>query len=203
MPVPSPFHPRTQELCTSYAWKEWAGYLAVRSYDTYFEREYHAFRQSAGLLDVTPLCKYAVRGPQAAQFLSWLTVRDISKLAAGRVTYLCWCDEHGKALDDGTITCRAPGDYRLTSADPSYAWLLEQAQGFEVEIEDECERVAALALQGPRSRTILTEAARERDRRAFGGAALLPRHPRRDRRRSRRGHPHRLHRRFGLRNLDS
>ncbi len=48
MPIPSPFHTRTSELCTSLLWKDWAGYYAVRSYDTYLEREYFAFRHTAG-----------------------------------------------------------------------------------------------------------------------------------------------------------
>ncbi len=69
MPIPSPFHARTQPLCTSYRWKDWAGYCAVSSYDTTHEREYFAFRESAGLLDVTPLHKYEVRGPDAAALL--------------------------------------------------------------------------------------------------------------------------------------
>ncbi len=159
MPLPTPFHARTSALCESLSWKEWAGYYAVRSYDMYFEREYYAFRHSAGLLDVSPLYKYEVRGPEAAQFLSWLTVRDVAKLAPGRVTYLCWCDPAGKVLDDGTITCWAAGEYRLTSADPSWAWLLEQARGFEVEVKDVSASLAALALQGPRSREVLASVA--------------------------------------------
>ncbi len=158
MPIPTPFHPRTAALCESLAWKEWAGYHAVRSYDVYFEREYYAFRHSAGLLDVSPLYKYEVRGRDAARFLSWLTVRDVRKLAPGRVTYLCWCDGEGKVLDDGTITCWERGNYRLTSADPSWAWLSEQARGFAVEIEDVSASLAALALQGPHSRAILAAA---------------------------------------------
>ena len=54
MPNPSPFHERTRELCESYRWKDWAGYYAVCSYDHSHEKEYFAFRESAGLIDVTP-----------------------------------------------------------------------------------------------------------------------------------------------------
>ena len=62
MPTPSPFHERTAPLCRSYAWKDWAGYCAVARYDTSHEREYFAFRETAGLLDVSPLYKYEVTG---------------------------------------------------------------------------------------------------------------------------------------------
>ena len=54
MPIPTPFHPRTSELCTSLQWKEWAGYYAIRSFDVHFDREYYAFRHAAGMIDVTP-----------------------------------------------------------------------------------------------------------------------------------------------------
>src|SRR5688572_23296490 len=70
MPLATPFHARTSELCTSLLYKEWAGYYAVRSYDTCHSREYFAFRHAAGLLDVSPLFKYLVRGRDAAALLS-------------------------------------------------------------------------------------------------------------------------------------
>ncbi len=96
MPIPSPFHPRTSELCTSLRWKDWSGYHAVCSYDTCHEREYFAFRHAAGLMDVTPLHKYEVHGPDAAAFLGRVMVKDIPRLKVGQVTYCCWCDERGK-----------------------------------------------------------------------------------------------------------
>ena len=49
MPIPTPFHERTQALCSSYRWKDWSGYCAVCSYDTSHEREYFAFREAAGV----------------------------------------------------------------------------------------------------------------------------------------------------------
>jgi aminomethyltransferase len=155
MPLPTPFHPRTSELCTSLLWKEWAGYHAVCSYGMSHEPEYHAVRQAAGLLDVTPLYKYEVTGHDATDFLAFVSARDVGKLKIGQVGYGCWCDEHGAVLDDGTITRWDEQRYRVTSADPSYAWFTRHARGFDVAIEDVSTHVAALALQGPRARRIL------------------------------------------------
>jgi aminomethyltransferase len=157
MPLSTPFHPRTSALATSNAWKEWAGYHAVCSFDTYIEREYFAFRHAAGLIDVTPLYKYEVRGRDAGRFLSYVTVKDVTQLAPGRVTYLCWCDVDGKVLDDGTITRWDDDHYRLTSADPSYGWLLRHTRGFDVEIEDVSAKIGALSLQGPNALAILDD----------------------------------------------
>jgi aminomethyltransferase len=158
MPIPTPFHERTQALCTSYRWKDWAGYCAVSSYDTSHEREYFAFRESAGLLDVTPLFKYEVSGPDAAALLSRMMVRDVSKLKVGRVGYTCWCDDEGKVIDDGTVSRLAEDHFRVTAADPTLYWLQAVGRGLDVTIEDSSARLAALALQGPTSRDILRDA---------------------------------------------
>src|ERR1700674_2625660 len=158
MPIPSPFHERTSKLCTSYRWKDWSGYAAVSSYDTTHEREYFAFRESAGLLDVSPLFKYEVHGPDAAALLSRMMVRDVSKLKVGRVGYSCWCDDYGKVIDDGTVTRLADDYYRVTAADPTLHWLQAVSRGLRVTIEDSSARLAVLALQGPRSREILRAA---------------------------------------------
>ncbi|MGH9363235.1 MAG: aminomethyltransferase family protein [Thermoanaerobaculia bacterium] len=158
MPIPSPFHERTAKLCTSFRWKDWSGYAAVCSYDTTHDREYFAFRESAGLLDVSPLFKYEVHGPDAAALLSRMMVRDVSKFKVGRVGYSCWCDDYGKVIDDGTVTRLDEDYYRVTAADPTLHWLQTVGRGMRVTLEDSTARLAALALQGPRSREILRAA---------------------------------------------
>jgi aminomethyltransferase len=158
MPEPTPFHSRTSALCTSLLWKDWAGCHAVRSFDTSHEREYHAFRQSAGLIDVSPLYKYDLRGPGAGELLARVMVRDVRRLQVGRMTYLCWCDDDGKVLDDGTVGRLDEDWYRVTAAEPALAWLSRHARGLDVAIEDVSRRLAALALQGPAAREILAGA---------------------------------------------
>jgi aminomethyltransferase len=155
MPVPTPFHPRTSALCTSLLWKDWAGCHAVRSFDTSHEREYFALRHAAGLIDVSPLFKYDVRGPDAGRFLDRLLVRDVSAMRVGRVTYLCWCDDDGKVLDDGTVGRLEDDHYRVTAAEPAFAWLTRHAAGWDVVVEDATRRLGALAIQGPNARGVL------------------------------------------------
>ncbi len=158
MPLETPFHPRTSRLCTSLLWKDWAGHHAVRSYDTSHEREYFAIRHAAGLIDVSPLHKYEIRGPEAGALLAAVLVKDPRRLAVGRVSYLCWCDDDGKVLDDGTVSRLGPEHYRLTSAEPAGAWLERHAHGRRATVEDVSASLAALALQGPASREILRRA---------------------------------------------
>ncbi len=157
MPIKTPFFPRTSELCDSMQWKEWAGYYAASSYGIPHDAEYFAFRNAAGLLDVTPLFKYKVTGPDAAKYLSRIMVRNIEKLKVGRVTYCCWCTEDGKVVDDGTVMRRDENEFFVTSADPCFSWFSRFLRGYKVELEDISEKVAGLALQGPTSRDILKQ----------------------------------------------
>lgn len=157
MPRPTPLHPRTQALCDSFLFKEWAGCYAVRRYDNYHEREYYALRHQATLMDASPLHKYEVTGPNAADLISRVMVRAFHKYKVGRVSYVCWCDEHGKVLDDGTVARLDDQHFRVTSADPTLAWLERHSRGLDVEVKDISRELAAMALQGPRARDILRQ----------------------------------------------
>lgn len=151
----TPFHARTAALCMSHAWRRWSGYVVASAYELSHEREYHAIRSSAALLDISPLCKYSVTGRDAARLLDRVVTRDIARSQVGQVLYTCWCDHAGKVLDDGTVARLAENTFRMTSAEPTLRWLQDNALGLEVMVEDVSAKIAALALQGPASRAIL------------------------------------------------
>jgi aminomethyltransferase len=73
----------------------------------------------------------------------------------GQVVYTPWCDEHGKVIDDGTVSRLEENVYRWTAADPSLRWFTQNSAGLDVSIKDISESVAALALQGPTSGRLL------------------------------------------------
>ena len=79
----TPFHARTSELCLPQNWRRWAGHIAVGSYDLGLDREYWAIRNAAALIDVSPLFKYLIEGPDAERLLDRIITRDIAKLAVG------------------------------------------------------------------------------------------------------------------------
>ena len=151
----TPLHPRTSALMEGEAWRRWAGFLVASSYELVHEREYHAIRSSAALLDVSPLYKYLVTGRDAATLLDRVVVRDVANARVGQVLYTCWCDHAGKVIDDGTVSRLGEQTFRLTSADPNLRWLTLNARGLDVAIEDVSESTAALALQGPNARAVL------------------------------------------------
>ena len=158
MPVGTAFHERTLALCESLNYREWSGYYTVSVYEMHHEHEYNAIRNSAALIDISPLFKYRVTGRDATKLVNRVITRDINKVAVDQVIYCCWCDPQGKVIDDGTITRLGENEYRWTAADPSLRWFQQNALGLDVQIEDITEQVAALALQGPTSGRLLKAA---------------------------------------------
>ena len=163
MPIGTAFHQRTFPLCESLNYREWSGYYAVSSYEPHHEHEYNAIRNAAALIDISPLFKYRVSGPDATRLVDRIITRDMRKVSVGQVIYTPWCDEHGKVIDDGTVSRLEENTYRWTAADPSLRWFTQNASGMDVNIEDISEAVAALALQGPTSGRLLKSLVKDAD----------------------------------------
>ena len=159
MSVGTPFHPRTLALSSSLNYRDWAGYYAPSAYEALHDHEYNAIRSGAALIDISPLYKYSISGPDAERLIDRVITRDVTRLAPGRVIYTPWCDEHGHIIDDGTVSRLTEDRFRWTAADPTLRWIVHQAAGLRVQIDDLSERTAALALQGPQSAALLRVAA--------------------------------------------
>ena len=158
MPIGTPFHSRTSALCASHNWRVWSGYLVASSYAVLHDHEYHAIRNSAALIDVSPLYKYDISGDDALKFVNRVITRDAAKCAFQQAMYTCLCDEEGKVIQDGTLFRLGENRFRFHLAEPSLRWFQINATGMDVEIQDVSEQVAAVALQGPTSRGILQRA---------------------------------------------
>jgi aminomethyltransferase len=158
MSVGTAFHPATAPLNRKQQWREWSGYFASSAYADAHDIEYNAIREAAALIDVSPLFKYVVSGPDAQRLVDRVITRDATRLQPGQVYYTPWCDEHGKVIDDGTIHRLDDDTYRWTAADPQLRWLRMNSSGLDVDIEDTSATTAALALQGPLSRDVLEAA---------------------------------------------
>ena len=147
------------QLCESLNFRDWAGYYAASVYETHHEHEYNAIRNAAAMIDVSPLFKYRISGPDAARFINRVIARDIERVAVGQAIYCCWCDEQGKVIDDGTISRLAENQYRWTAAEPNLRWFHQNSLGLDVKIEDISRDLAALAIQGPTSSRLLQSVA--------------------------------------------
>lgn len=157
MPVGTPFHSRTSVLSASQNWRAWSGYFVAGSYDVMHDYEYHAIRNSAALIDVSPLYKYEIRGRDAQKLVNRVMSRDASKCAVGQALYGCLCEDDGAVIQDGTVFRLAEDHFRFHLADPSLRWLKLNALGMDVMIEEVSEQIGALALQGPNAYKILQQ----------------------------------------------
>jgi glycine cleavage system T protein (aminomethyltransferase) len=101
------------------------------------------------------MVKYRIAGPDALRFLNRLVTRDMRRLAPGKVAYTVWCDDAGHVIDDGTVFAIAPNEYRICTGERQLDWFRASALGFDVEIREVTEEVAALAVQGPTSARLL------------------------------------------------
>ena len=149
------FHEREAALNIRDAWLAWNGY---RFADCYYEAEYEYFclRNTCGTYDICPMQKYMVSGRDAEAMLNRMVTRDVSKMRLNRVSYVVWCTDEGRLIDDGTIFKLADDKFMLTCGSPCIAWLRKSAFGFtDVSVIDVSDDIAALALQGPTSFSVL------------------------------------------------
>ncbi|WP_245759597.1 DUF1989 domain-containing protein [Poseidonocella sedimentorum] len=154
----SAFHPRTSKLTSSFAVSR--DLWTPSHFDaTGAVEEYWACKTAATLQDMSGLRKYDVIGPDAAALLQHCLTRNVDKLAQHRGFYALMCDERGSVLDDGTLFCIEPTSYRwCCGSDNSALHLREMAEklGLNVHVRSLGHRMVNLALQGPKSRDILS-----------------------------------------------
>jgi aminomethyltransferase len=150
----TPFHARARALSQVDSFVAWSGYTTVDVF-TNVEQEYFAIRNATTLYDLTPMVKYRIAGPDALRYLNRLVTRDLGKLKPDRVAYCVWCNDAGHLIDDGTVFRLGAAEYRLCTAERQIDWLLDSAIGFDVEVAETTEDIAALAVQGPTSCAVL------------------------------------------------
>jgi aminomethyltransferase len=150
----TPFHERARAASQVDSFIPWAGYTTVDVFSN-VEQEYFAIRSATSVYDLTPMVKYRIAGAGATRYLNRLMTRDMAKLKPGRVAYSVWCNDSGHLIDDGTVFCLSNTEYRLCTGERQLDWLLDSALGFDVEISEVTEDIAALAVQGPTSCALL------------------------------------------------
>ncbi len=123
-----------------------------------FISEYWACREKAAIMDLSPLRKYEITGPDAEALLQVCLTRNIKKLSVGQVVYTAMCYEHGGMIDDGTVFRLGENNFRwIGGNDDSGLWLRKQASNrdLNVWVKTSTDQMSNIAVQGPLSREIL------------------------------------------------
>ncbi|NKN39513.1 DUF1989 domain-containing protein [Agrobacterium sp. a22-2] len=153
------FHARLSQMTRDFV--EYRGYWLPNSFaDTGPTEEYWACREAAVLIDLSPLRKFEVTGPDAEALLQYCLTRDVRKLSTGQVVYSAMCYEHGGMIDDGTLFKLGDTNYRwIGGDDQSGIWLREQAEkmGYQAWVRSSTDQMHNIAIQGPKSREVLKD----------------------------------------------
>jgi aminomethyltransferase len=152
----TPFHERTSALNETGLWQHWAGHLSANRYQVSDKFEYFAVRNAAGIFDTSPLYKYRLAGRDAERFLAGILARDIRTCPPRHAQYTTWLDDRGFVFEDGVIQRLGSDEYLLTSAEPNFAYFADRVGRLQVSVEDVSLDIGALAVQGPRSRELLS-----------------------------------------------
>lgn len=153
----SGFHPRTSALTRTFG--DYRGFWVPHCYaNAGAIEEYWACRERAVIMDLSPLRKMEVLGPDAEQFLNGIITRDVRKLSVGQIYYTPMCYEHGGMVDDGTLFRLGENNFRwIGGDDASLIWLKEQLAktSYKVTLKTATSEINNVAVQGPKSREIL------------------------------------------------
>ncbi|HEX6479156.1 MAG TPA: glycine cleavage system aminomethyltransferase GcvT [Ktedonobacteraceae bacterium] len=137
---------------------EFSGFEMPVQYSSILD-EHRAVRTRAGLFDVSHMGEFKVEGPEALAFLQHLVPNDVSRLSIYSALYTQLCLPDGGTIDDLIIYHLAENHYMLVvnagNIDKDFAWVQEQSKNFDVQVVNQSDATALLALQGPEAQAIL------------------------------------------------
>jgi aminomethyltransferase len=122
--------------------------------------EYWACRERAAIMDLSPLRKYEITGPDAEELMQLCVTRNMKKLSVGGVVYTAICYDHGGMIDDGTVFRLGETNFRwIGGNDDSGLWIRKVAQerGLNAWVRSSTDHHHNVAVQGPKSVDILSD----------------------------------------------
>jgi len=153
------FHPRWSQLTRNVT--EYRGYWLPTCFTNEGAvAEYWACREKAAVMDLSPLRKWEILGPDAERLMQYAVTRDVRRLADGQVVYTALCNETGGMIDDATVFRLGADNFRFVGGDEYdgvHLKRLAERLGLRVWIKPTTDELHNLAVQGPLSREIMSE----------------------------------------------
>ncbi len=134
-----------------------AGYNMPVQYSG-LKKEHEAVRTAAGMFDVSHMGEFFVEGPEALQFLQYVTSNDVSKLVPGKIQYSCMPNAEGGIVDDLLVYCFSAEHFMLVvnASNIEKDWAhLSALNTFDCQLRDESDSYSLLAVQGPSATELL------------------------------------------------
>jgi len=138
-----------------------AGYIMPIQYSS-ITIEHNAVRQHVGMFDVSHMGEIFVKGPQAEEFINHIFTNDIRGYEPGKVLYGMMCYPDGGTVDDLLVYREFLSDHFLlvvnaANIDKDFAWIQEQAKGYDVRLDNASPRIGQIAVQGPEAEKTIIE----------------------------------------------
>lgn len=138
--------------------REMFGFYLPWEYAPGAVEEHVGTRQRASLCDLDYMGEFRIEGPDALKFVQKLFVNDYQSGATGMIKYTAMCDSKGNMVDDGTVWRLSETKFMFVSGDEAdYEWIVQNANGFDVEVKNITSEITTLALQGPKSKAVLSK----------------------------------------------
>ncbi len=123
--------------------------------------EHQAVRQACGVFDVSHMGEVLVSGHDAERYVNHIFTNDVRGIANGKILYGMMCYEHGGTVDDLLVYKMDADKFFLvinaSNIDKDWAWIQEQAKGFDVKLENQSEQYGELAIQGPQAEEVMQQ----------------------------------------------
>ncbi|MDE6236524.1 MAG: glycine cleavage system aminomethyltransferase GcvT, partial [Muribaculaceae bacterium] len=123
--------------------------------------EHNAVRQHVGVFDVSHMGEVRVKGKDALRFVNHIFTNDVTGASDGQIYYGMMCREDGGTVDDLLVYKVKDDEYFLvinaSNIDKDIDWIRQNAEGFDVEIIDECLVYGEVAIQGPESEKVMED----------------------------------------------
>ena len=121
--------------------------------------EHYAVREKVGLFDVSHMGEVTVKGKDAERYVNHIFTNDVTDMPTGKILYGMMCYENGGTVDDLLVYKMGENDFFLVinaaNIDKDWAWMQENAKGFDIDLQNRSDFYGQIAIQGPESEYIV------------------------------------------------
>lgn len=123
--------------------------------------EHQAVRHACGVFDVSHMGEVLVSGTDAERYVNHIFTNDVRGIPNGKILYGMMCYENGGTVDD-LLVYKVTDDIfflviNAANIDKDWAWIQEQATGYDVTLQNQSEEYGELAIQGPQAEQVMQE----------------------------------------------
>ena len=123
--------------------------------------EHQAVRHACGVFDVSHMGEVLVEGTDAERYVNHIFTNDVAGMPVGKILYGMMCYEHGGVVDDLLVYKLAASRFLLVinaaNIDKDWAWIQQQAGGFDVALSHQSDAYGQLAVQGPQAEAVVQQ----------------------------------------------